>query len=74
MFVVLFSCNMKLNIDYMLESIWKLLNLIRVYTKKRGEKPDFDTGLIVRTGTTVEYVVSVILFFQSSLDFFLISI
>ncbi len=42
----------------MLESIWKLLNLIRVYTKKRGEKPDFDGGLIIRSGTTVEHVVS----------------
>jgi ribosome-interacting GTPase 1 len=52
------SCNMKLNIDYMLESIWKLLNLIRIYTKKRGEKPDFDGGLIIRSNTTVEHVVS----------------
>jgi len=50
---------MKLNIDYMLESIWKLLNLIRIYTKKRGEKPDFEGGLIIRSGTTVEHVVSV---------------
>ncbi|CAF4537025.1 unnamed protein product [Rotaria magnacalcarata] len=40
----------------MLESIWTLLNLIRVYTKKRGEKPDFEDGLIVRNGTTVEHV------------------
>lgn len=54
----MFSCNMKLNIDYMLESIWKLLNLIRIYTKKRGEKPDFETGLIIRSATNVEYVVS----------------
>lgn len=49
---------MRLNIDYMLESIWKFLNLIRIYTKKRGEKPDFETGLIIRSGTNVEYVVS----------------
>ncbi len=55
---------MKLNIDYMLESIWKLLNLIRIYTKKRGEKPDFEGGLIIRTGTTVEYVVSFPLIFR----------
>jgi ribosome-interacting GTPase 1 len=60
---------MKLNIDYMLETIWKLLNLIRVYTKKRGEKPDFEGGLIIRSGTTVEHVVSffVIKFFLSIL-------
>lgn len=49
---------MRLNIDYMLESIWKLLNLIRIYTKKRGEKPDFEGGLIIRSATNVEYVVS----------------
>lgn len=48
---------MKLNIDFMLESIWKLLNLICVYTKKRGEKPDFEGGLIIRSATNVEYVV-----------------
>ena len=48
---------MRLNIDYMLECIWKYLNLIRIYTKKRGEKPDFETGLIIRANTTVEHVV-----------------
>ena len=53
---------MKLNIDYMLESIWKLLNLIRIYTKKRGETPDFEGGLIIRSNTTVEHVVSFFLF------------
>ncbi|CAF0877320.1 unnamed protein product [Rotaria sordida] len=57
---VVISCNMKLNIDYMLESIWKLLNLIRIYTKKRGEKPDFDGGLIIRNGTTVEHVCRIV--------------
>ncbi len=46
----------------MLESIWKLLNLIRIYTKKRGEKPDFEGGLIIRSGTTVEHVVSVFIY------------
>ncbi len=45
----------------MLESIWKLLNLIRIYTKKRGEKPDFEGGLIIRSATTVEHVVSLLI-------------
>ncbi|CAF3399220.1 unnamed protein product [Rotaria sp. Silwood1] len=57
---VVISCNMKLNIDYMLESIWKLLNLIRIYTKKRGEKPDFEGGLIIRNATTVEHVCRIV--------------
>lgn len=30
------SCNMKLNLDYLLESVWEHLALLRIYTKKRG--------------------------------------
>ncbi|KAJ1934878.1 Ribosome-interacting GTPase 2, partial [Linderina macrospora] len=36
------------------ESIWNYLNLLRVYTKRHGEFPDFSEGLILRTGATVE--------------------
>lgn len=35
---VVVSCNMKLNLDYFLEVLWKYLALIRVYTKKPGSK------------------------------------
>lgn len=49
------SCNMKLNLDYLLEMIWKKLALITVYTKKPGKKPDFDDGLILRSNSTVEH-------------------
>lgn len=42
------SCNMQLNLDYLLESLWEELRLIRVYTKKPGAPPDFDDGLILR--------------------------
>lgn len=35
------SCNMKLNLDGMLDKIWEYLSLIQVYTKKRG-----GTGLL----------------------------
>ena len=31
-----FSCNMKLNLDYLLEKMWEYLGLIQIYTKKRG--------------------------------------
>lgn len=51
---------MRLNLEFMLDTIWKYLNLIRVYTKKRGEKPDFETGLIIRSCTTVEHVVRIL--------------
>lgn len=50
------SCNMKLNLDYLLEELWNYLALIRVYTKKPGQPPDFDDGLILRKGVTVEHV------------------
>ena len=33
---VVVSCNMRLNLDYMLDKIWEYLALIQVYTKKRG--------------------------------------
>ncbi|CAG8542879.1 4182_t:CDS:10, partial [Scutellospora calospora] len=74
---IVISCEMDLNLDYLVEQIWKHLNLLRIYTKKRGgmvfwwsifylgytisnsfhvlEYPDFDGGLIVRKGATVEH-------------------
>jgi len=49
------SCNMKLNLDYLKEMLWKYLTLMTVYTKKPGKKPDFDDGLILRANATVEH-------------------
>lgn len=48
------SCNMDLNLDYLKDMIWHELNLLRVYTKRKGDTPNFDEALIVRTGSTVE--------------------
>lgn len=45
---VVVSCNMQLNLDYLLERLWEDLSLIRVYTKKPGQPPDFDDCLILR--------------------------
>lgn len=39
---------MKLNLDFLLETLWEYLSLIRVYTKKPGQPPDFEDGLILR--------------------------
>eukprot|EP01135_Chromosphaera_perkinsii_P002360 Nk52_evm14s222 gene=Nk52_evmTU14s222 len=50
------SSGMKLNLDRLIEALWTKLNLVRVYTKKRGEYPDFEGGLILRNGATVEHV------------------
>ena len=33
---VVISCGLKLNLDYLLDQIWEYLQLLRVYTKKRG--------------------------------------
>ncbi|KAH8556588.1 P-loop containing nucleoside triphosphate hydrolase protein [Umbelopsis sp. PMI_123] len=52
---VVVSCEQDLNLDYLVEQLWKHLNLLRVYTKKRGELPDFEEGLIIRNGATVEH-------------------
>lgn len=53
---VVISCNMQLNMDYLLERIWDDLSLIRVYTKKPGAPPDFEDCLILRKGVSVEHV------------------
>jgi len=47
---------MKLNLDYLLEILWENLSLIRVYTKRPGEPPDFEDSIILRRGATVEHV------------------
>ena len=53
---VVISCNMKLNLDYLLEVLWEHLDLLRVYTKKPGQPPDFEDGIILRNGATVSHV------------------
>lgn len=50
------SCEMSLNLDHLIFRIWEYLSLLRVYTKKRGEPPDFGDPLILRRGCTVEHV------------------
>uniref|UniRef100_A0A8C9TSF5 Developmentally regulated GTP binding protein 2 n=1 Tax=Scleropages formosus TaxID=113540 RepID=A0A8C9TSF5_SCLFO len=53
---VVISCGMDLNLDYLLEKLWEYLALICIYTKKRGERPDFGDAIIMRRGATVEHV------------------
>jgi ribosome-interacting GTPase 1 len=52
------SCELDLNLDYLVEKLWEHLCLIRIYTKKRGEYPDFSQGLILQKGISVEDAVS----------------
>eukprot|EP01104_Vermistella_antarctica_P017562 TRINITY_DN6239_c0_g1_i3.p1 TRINITY_DN6239_c0_g1~~TRINITY_DN6239_c0_g1_i3.p1 ORF type:complete len:383 (-),score=63.79 TRINITY_DN6239_c0_g1_i3:102-1187(-) len=54
---IVISCNLELNIDGFLQALWDNLSLVRVYTKKKGGKPDFSDPLILsesRGGTTVK--------------------
>ncbi len=43
---VVISCEMKLNMDYLLERMWQSLALIRVFTKKPGNAPDLGMCLM----------------------------
>ncbi|KAL3900754.1 MAG: hypothetical protein SGCHY_001127 [Lobulomycetales sp.] len=51
---VVISCEQDLNLDYLVSKVWENLGLIRVYTKKKGNAPDFDDAVILKAGTTVE--------------------
>ncbi|KAF7636924.1 hypothetical protein Mgra_00003663 [Meloidogyne graminicola] len=55
---VVVSCEMNLNLDYMLMKIWEYLALIRIYTKKPGSPPDLgpEDGIILRGSSTVFYL------------------
>lgn len=44
---VVISCNLKLNLDYLLEQMWEKLDLVRVYTKKRSCLPDFEDPIVL---------------------------
>ncbi|KAF9243847.1 developmentally regulated GTP-binding protein [Melanogaster broomeanus] len=53
---VVISCEMDLNLDYLIERIWESLGLVKVYTKKRGERPDLSDPVCLRKGATIEDV------------------
>ncbi|KAI9344853.1 P-loop containing nucleoside triphosphate hydrolase protein [Zopfochytrium polystomum] len=55
-YTVVVSCEADLNLDYLVEYLWKSLALIRAYTKKKGQYPDFEGGLVLRAGSTVQDV------------------
>lgn len=56
---VVISCNMKLNFDMLLEKMWDMLDLVRVYTKKPKMNPDFSDPIVLtndRNGCMVKSV------------------
>mmetsp|Transcript_9336 Transcript_9336/g.19096 ORF Transcript_9336/g.19096 Transcript_9336/m.19096 type:complete len:370 (-) Transcript_9336:65-1174(-) len=42
------SANLEWNLDGLLESVWDRLNLLRIYTKPKGQIPDYDSPVILR--------------------------
>lgn len=53
---VMISCNQDLNLDFFVQRIYEELRLIRVYTKKKGDNPDFQGPVICREGSTVNTI------------------
>ena len=54
------SIHMNLGIEILLEKIWDMLGLVRIYTKKKGCQPDFSDPLILtqgRNGLTVKAAI-----------------
>ncbi|KAL1957664.1 hypothetical protein VTO42DRAFT_5641 [Malbranchea cinnamomea] len=50
------SCELDLGVQDVVDRCWEELRLIRIYTKRKGEEPDFSEALIVRNGATIEDV------------------
>lgn len=50
---VVMSCEIDLGINDVKDEIWYQLNLSRIYTKKRGDKPQFIDPLVVRNNSTI---------------------
>mmetsp|Transcript_18028 Transcript_18028/g.30720 ORF Transcript_18028/g.30720 Transcript_18028/m.30720 type:complete len:334 (-) Transcript_18028:247-1248(-) len=44
------SVHMELGLDILLQKIWRALGLVRIYTKKRSEPPDFTEPIILTQG------------------------
>ncbi|KAJ4460272.1 putative Developmentally-regulated GTP-binding protein 2 [Paratrimastix pyriformis] len=47
------SCEWGLNLDRLVDRIWRQLDLVRIYTKKRAQPPAFNEPLIVRRHSTI---------------------
>jgi ribosome-interacting GTPase 1 len=49
------SAHHKWNFDELLEKMWAYLNLTRIYTKPRGQLPDYEAPVVLKhAGGTIE--------------------
>lgn len=53
---VVMSCELDLGIRDVVDRCWHELQLMRIYTKRKGEEPDFSEAVIVRNRSSVEEV------------------
>lgn len=45
---VVLAANIGLGNEYFLEKLWEYLGLVRIYTKKKNEQPDFEKPIVLR--------------------------
>lgn len=70
---VVISTHKQLNFDYLLRRMWDEMEIVRVYTKKKGAFPDFSDPLVItpQRGTkTIDVENAVTLLHKSLLDDF----
>jgi len=53
---VVLSLHWDLNIEEVINEIWEHLNIIRIYTKKHGEHPDFGKPFVVKRSSSVQHI------------------
>ncbi|CAC9547683.1 ribosome-interacting GTPase 2 [Leishmania donovani] len=53
---VVLSLHWDLNVDEVIDEVWEHLNIIRIYTKKHGEHPDFGKPFVVKRDASVEHI------------------
>jgi ribosome-interacting GTPase 1 len=41
------------NFDELMQKIWEYLDLIRIYTKPKGQIPDYDAPVIIKSGASI---------------------
>ena len=53
---VVCSVSMNLNLEDVIDEMWRHMGLIRIFTKKKGAPPDLQQPFVVKTGATIEHV------------------
>jgi len=70
---IVISVHWKLNLDYLVERVWDEMQVVRIYTKKKGQFPDFSDPIVItpqRGNKTFTVENAVLLLHKSLLDEF----